>query len=109
MYCTVQYTHPMGVGVAKRRVSGTKAANLMVRVDPAAKRVITRAATIRGVSTSDYVRSIVVAHARREVDEARTRTIVLSPDEQLAFWEALQEPVRLTKRQRQLARVMRGR
>jgi uncharacterized protein (DUF1778 family) len=93
---------------SKTKPVGTKAANLMVRVDPAAKSVIVRAATIRGISTSDYVRLIVVAQARREVDEARTRTIVLSPEEQLTFWKALHEPVQLTQRQQELARLMRG-
>jgi uncharacterized protein (DUF1778 family) len=88
--------------------AAAKAANLMVRLDPAAKSVIARAATIRGVSTSDYVRTVVFAQARREVEEARTRTIVLSPEEQLAFWQALHEPVKLTKRQRELARLMRS-
>jgi uncharacterized protein (DUF1778 family) len=85
-----------------------KAANLMVRVSPVSKRVIARAATLRGVSTSDYVRVVVLAQARRELEEARTRTIVLSPEDQLALWQALHEPARLTERQRELARVMRG-
>ena len=80
----------------------------MVRIDPVAKGIVGRAAVLRGVSTSDYVREVVVAQARREVDEARTRTIALSPEEQLEFWRALHEPVVLTKRQRQLARLMRG-
>ena len=80
----------------------------MVRVDPASKTVVARAATLRGVSTSDYVREVVVAQARREVAEARTRTIVLSPEDQLAFWRALHEPIVLTKRQRELSRLMRG-
>lgn len=91
-----------------RKPTVAKAANLMVRVDPATKSVVTRAATLRGISTSDYVRTVLVAQARREVAEARTRTITLSAEEQFAFWQALHEPVRLTKSQRELARVMRG-
>lgn len=93
-----------------RRTSSAanKSANLMVRVDRSSKAVITRAARIRGVSASDYVRSVVVAQARREVDEARTRTIVLTADEQLAFWKALEQSVSLTPRQRELGRIMRG-
>jgi uncharacterized protein (DUF1778 family) len=86
-----------------------KAANLMVRVDSASKGVVARAARLRGVSTSDYVREIVVAQARREVEEARSRTLLLSPEEQLAFFRALSEHVTLTKRQRELSRLMRGR
>jgi uncharacterized protein (DUF1778 family) len=80
----------------------------MVRVDQSTKAVIARAARIRGVSASDYIRSVVVAQARREVEEARTRTIMLTPDEQLAFWQALEQPVSLTPRQRELGRIMRG-
>jgi len=32
----------------------------------------------------------------------------LTPDEQLAFWQALEQPVSLTPRQRELGRIMRG-
>ena len=85
-----------------------KTANLMLRMDQTSKKVLTRAATLRGVTTSDYVRQVVLTQARQELEEARTRTISLSADEQRAFWEALQAPVRLTKAQRQLSRVMRG-
>ena len=85
-----------------------KTANLMLRMDQTSKKVLTRAATLRGVTTSDYVRQVVLTQARRELEEARTRTISLSVDEQRAFWEALQAPSRLTKAQRQLSRVMRG-
>jgi uncharacterized protein (DUF1778 family) len=85
-----------------------KTANLMLRMDQTSKKVLTRAATLRGVTTSDYVRQVVLTQARQELEEARTRTISLSADEQRAFWEALHAPVRLTKAQRQLSRVMRG-
>ena len=91
-----------------RDVPGGKTASLMVRVDPSSKAVIARAASIHGVSASDYIRSVVVAQARREVEEARTRTIALTPGEQLAFWKALEQPVSLTPRQRELGRIMRG-
>lgn len=80
----------------------------MVRLDRLSKDAVVRAALLRGVSTSDYVRTVVVAQAKREVDEARTRTIVLSADEQLAFWQALEQPAKLTRRQRELGRIMRG-
>ena len=85
-----------------------KDASLMVRVDRASKALITSAAGMRGSSTSDSVRTVVVGHARRELEEARTKVIVLSPDEQLAFWTALQKPAKLTKRQRRLGELMRG-
>jgi|JI10StandDraft_1071094.scaffolds.fasta_scaffold133647_2 uncharacterized protein (DUF1778 family) len=85
-----------------------KDASLMVRVDSASKALITSAAGMRGISTSDYVRTVVVGQARRELEEARTKAIVLSADEQLLFWTALHKPGRLTKRQRKLGELMRG-
>jgi uncharacterized protein (DUF1778 family) len=109
VYVEVQYNEFMPV--VSRRSPGkpaSKAANLMIRVDTASKGIVTRAAKLRGVSTSDYVREVVVSQARREVGEARTRTLLLSPEDQLAFWRALKEPVALTKRQVELSRLMRG-
>jgi uncharacterized protein (DUF1778 family) len=85
-----------------------KAGNLMVRVDRESKGVITRAAKLRGVSASDYVRSVVVSQARRDIEEQRTRTITMSASAQLAFWQALNAPVSLTRRQKALGRMMRG-
>jgi hypothetical protein len=51
---------------------------------------------------------VTVAQARREVASARDQTILLTPDEQLAFWQALQAPPRLTPAQKRLAALMRG-
>lgn len=96
------------MSAAARRSPGAKSANLMVRLDPPSKGMIVRAARRRGVNTSDYVRAVVVEEARRDVEEARTRTIRLSPADQEAFWRALRAPVRLTPRQRELGRLMRG-
>jgi uncharacterized protein (DUF1778 family) len=93
---------------SRRSARDNKSANLMVRVDLPSKQVIAHAARIRGVSASDYIRSVVVAQARREVEEARTRTILLTPEEQLAFWQALERPAELTPHQKQLGRIMRG-
>jgi uncharacterized protein (DUF1778 family) len=80
----------------------------MVRVDRASKGIISRAAQLRGVSASDYVRTVVVSQARRDIEEERTRTITLSPEDQLAFWKALSTPASLTRRQKALGRIMRG-
>jgi uncharacterized protein (DUF1778 family) len=41
--------------------------SLMVRLDPDSKTCVSRAAELRHVSVSDYVRSVVVAQARREL------------------------------------------
>jgi len=54
------------------------------------------------------MRSVAVVQARREVASAREQTISLSADEQLAFWQALQEPAHLTAAQEQLGAIMRG-
>ncbi len=80
----------------------------MVRMDDDSKRVLAEAAELRRISVSDYVRTITVAQARREVDSARVQTIQLSPEEQLSFWRALQAPVKLTPAQKKLGKLMRG-
>ncbi|WP_295447346.1 DUF1778 domain-containing protein [uncultured Thiodictyon sp.] len=80
----------------------------MVRLDPDSKGSITRAAQLRRISVSDYVRSVVVAQARRELEAAANQVITLTPDEQLAFWQALSEPTQLTPAQQALGALMRG-
>jgi uncharacterized protein (DUF1778 family) len=79
----------------------------MVRLDEDSKSCIAKAAELRRVSISDYVRMVTVAQARREA-EAEQGTIALTPEEQLAFWKALNDPPKLTKAQRELGRIMRG-
>jgi uncharacterized protein (DUF1778 family) len=81
---------------------------LMVRLDEESKDYLARAAELRRVSVSDYVREVTVAQARKEVLAAREQTLALTPDEQLAFWKALQAPVTLTEKQRSLGKLMRG-
>jgi uncharacterized protein (DUF1778 family) len=94
---------------APRRPGPAGAASpLVVRLDGESKDVLARAAGLRRISVSDYVRQVTVAQARREVMAAREETIVLTPDEQLAFWRALNGPVVLTEAQRRLGAVMRG-
>ncbi len=113
MYSYLLYNRTSGVSMrnAANSSSGSaakKSGSLMVRVDRASKSVISRAAQLRGVSASDYVRSVVVSQARRDIEEQRTRTISMSPKDQLAFWLALSSPVSLTRRQKALGRLMRG-
>lgn len=81
----------------------------MVRLDADSKETLAAAAELRRISVSDYVRTVTIAQARREVAGAREQTITLSPDEQLAFWEALQAPPKLATAQKRLARLMQGR
>jgi uncharacterized protein (DUF1778 family) len=80
----------------------------MVRLDRESKRAVVRAAELRGISISDYVRTVMVAQARREVAAADQQTIRLTPDEQLTFWQALEAPAKLTPAQKRLAAMMRG-
>lgn len=81
---------------------------LMIRLDSESKACLARAAALRQISVSDYVRSVTLAQARREMEAAREQTIALTPDEQLAFWNALREPPKLTPAQERLAKLMRG-
>jgi uncharacterized protein (DUF1778 family) len=80
----------------------------MVRLDARSKQLLTKAAQRRGISLSDYVRTVTVAQARREAEAAEEHVIRLTPEEQLAFWKALQQEPRLTPAQRQLGKLMRG-
>ncbi len=89
-------------------IPSAKASPLMVRLDAESKQALTAAAELRRISVSDYVRTVTVAQARREVASARDQTILLTPDEQLAFWQALQAPPKLTPAQKRLAALMRG-
>jgi uncharacterized protein (DUF1778 family) len=88
--------------------SKTETSPLMVRLDRASKASLTEAARLRGISVSDFVRLVTVTQARRELLAADQQTLILTADEQLAFWNALQEPARLTSAQRKLGAMMRG-
>ena len=80
----------------------------MVRLDEESKQCLAEAAALRQVSVSDYVRTVTVAQARREVNAAQEQVIALTADEQLAFWNALNKSPKLTAAQRRLGRTMRG-
>ena len=77
-----------------------KPAPLMVRLDEESRDYLARAADLRRVSVSDYVRTVTVAQARKEVLASREQTIALTPEEQLAFWTALSEAPKLTPAQK---------
>ena len=93
---------------SKKSKTVRTASSLMVRLDDKSKAYLSQAAELRRISISDYVRLVTVAQARREVLAAREQTIALTPDEQLAFWNALNDSPRLTDAQRRLGSVMRG-
>lgn len=88
--------------------STAKASPLMVRLDAESKQALAAAAELRRISMSDYVRTVTVAQARREVASARDQTILLTPDEQLTFWQALHAPPKLSPAQKRLGALMRG-
>ncbi len=96
--------------MAKRSttMAATNASPLMVRLDAESKQALAAAAELRRISVSDYVRAVTVAQARREVASARDQTILLSPEEQVAFWQALNAPTKLTPAQKRLGAIMRG-
>ncbi|HEX4000832.1 MAG TPA: DUF1778 domain-containing protein [Pirellulales bacterium] len=99
----------MATGRSQKQTSSRRqASSLMVRLDAESKDFLARAAKLRQISISDYVRLVTVAQARHEVGSAREQIIALSPDEQLAFWEALNRPVKLTTAQRKLGKLIRG-
>ncbi len=85
-----------------------KTSSLMVRMDEDSKALLTAAAALRQVSVSDYVRSVMVQQASRELAAADAKTIAMTPDEQLQFWNALAKPPKLTKSQKELGAIMRG-
>jgi uncharacterized protein (DUF1778 family) len=95
------------LAMAKDR-EAPKVSPLMVRLDSESKQALAAAAELRRISISDYVRTVTVAQAKREVASAREQTILMTPEEQLAFWEALQAPVKLTAAQKRLGSLMRG-
>ena len=96
--------------MAKSRITSSSRSQspLMVRLDEDSKDVLARAAELRRISVSDYVRQVTVSQARKEVVAAAEQTIALTPDEQLAFWNALSEPVKLSPAQKKLGKALRG-
>jgi uncharacterized protein (DUF1778 family) len=80
----------------------------MVRLDEESKAYLCQAAELRGISLSDYLRTVTVAQARRDVLASLERTLTLTAEEQLVFWEALAAPPKLTEAQRRLGAIMRG-
>lgn len=86
----------------------SKTSNLIVRMDEESKACVAKAAQLRQVSLSDYVRLVMVPQARREVREAEQKVISLTPQEQLDFWNALNETPVLTAAERRLGAMIRG-
>ena len=103
----LQYFPPVQRNPLRRPMTNASA-NLMLRLNPESKASISRAAALRGMSQSEYVRTIVVAQAQRELAAAEQQVLALSPAEQEAFWQALHEPATPTPAQQALGKLMRG-
>jgi uncharacterized protein (DUF1778 family) len=94
---------------SSRKLQAAKTASpLMVRLDDESKQSLAEAANLRHVSVSDYVRTVTVPQARREVRAAGERVIAMTPEEQLSFWNALNGTPKLTLAERRLGSIMRG-
>ena len=63
----------------------------MVRLDEESKQY-RQAADLRHISVSDYVRTVTIPQARREVRAAQEHVVTLTSEEQLSFWTALRGP-----------------
>jgi uncharacterized protein (DUF1778 family) len=86
----------------------TRLLTLTVRLDRASKTSLTKAAKLRGISVSEYVRTVAVQQARRDIVASQEGVILLTTDGQRAFWKLLNRRPKLTSAQRKLGAVMRG-
>ncbi len=86
----------------------SKDANVLVRFDSAGKALVKRAAAVRGLNVSDYVRTRIIAMAQQDVVEADTGVLRLPREAQIAFWQALQAPLAPTETQRELGALVRS-
>ncbi len=89
-------------------MTNTSSTTLQARLDLKSKRTVVQAAKLRHVGLSDYVRLVLVSTAKKEVEQAKNQVLQMTADEQERFWLALQAPVKPTKAQRKLGKIMRG-
>lgn len=87
-------------------MSGTATSIFQARLDPISKSFLEQAAKLRGISQTDYLKAILIPFAKQEVLDAEKGGIKLSTQEQEEFWDALNEPVKLTKNQKKLSKKM---
>lgn len=85
-----------------------KSITLQARMSREQKSLIQKAAKLRKMAVSDYLRQVLVPLAEREVKGADRQVIEMTAVEQTAFWQALEQPVKLTPAQRRLGRILRG-
>ena len=92
----------------RRGAPANKDANLLVRLDRGGKTLVHRAAAARGLTVSEYVRTRILSLARQDVTEAETQVLRLSREDQILFWQSLQNPPPPTAAQRRLGRLIRS-
>ncbi|HEX3654463.1 MAG TPA: DUF1778 domain-containing protein [Pirellulales bacterium] len=92
----------------KNADSAKTASPLIVRLDRESKQLLADAAELRQLSISEYVRTVTVPQAKREIRAAREQVLALTPGEQQLFWTALGGAPKLTAAQHRLGAVMRG-
>ena len=85
-----------------------KSTILQARLSRRDKSAIVKAAKLRRMSLTSYLREVVVPMAEHEVAAAGQGVIEMTQNEQLALWKALHAPVKLTPAQKELGRLMRG-
>lgn len=90
-----------------RSTEPAKTTSVLIRFDAKRKARVRRAAELTGLSVSDYVRLRIVSIAERDIEEAVTGVLRLKRGDQLALWQALQNPPAPTKKQRALGALIR--
>lgn len=101
-------SHPRDSKTARAKKLPSKTASLLVRFDRQAKGIVQRAATVRGLTVSDYVRSRILTLATQDVEESESGLLRLAKADQIAFWQALQHPPAPTPAQRALGKLVRS-
>jgi uncharacterized protein (DUF1778 family) len=87
---------------------------LQIQLSETAQQILRQLAEKTGQSMSDVLDKALDAYRRKllieqPLDESWPETTIhLSPEAQLAFWKALNEPVRLTEAQKRLGAIMQG-
>lgn len=97
----------MGTSAARRKPPA-RDANVLVRFDRESKSLVRRAAALKGLTMSDYVRSRLVPVAREEIEEAASGVLRLEKKDQIALWRALSNPPKPNAAQKALGRLVRS-
>lgn len=85
-----------------------KAEVIQARINSENKGLIVQAAKLREIPVSDYMRLVLIDQARKEVTSNEQRVLQLTADEQIEFWNALDNPKSLTESQKELGKLIKG-